>query len=89
MLDFEPLEFPDSPYDKFENCPACGIWGLNTVKIPKKKLQLVLVLVSKVVKQLLMFLKSSCSFFRIHLFIGKYHLMNCKDQQGNFPFLHH
>uniref|UniRef100_A0A8C4QXA5 Ribonucleotide reductase M1 polypeptide n=1 Tax=Eptatretus burgeri TaxID=7764 RepID=A0A8C4QXA5_EPTBU len=21
MLDFEPLEFPDSPYDKFENCP--------------------------------------------------------------------
>ena len=30
MLDFEPLEFPDSPYDKFENFPACERWGLNT-----------------------------------------------------------
>ena len=30
MLDFEPLEFPDSPYDKFENCPACERRGLNT-----------------------------------------------------------
>ena len=24
------LEFPDSPYDKFENCPACERRGLNT-----------------------------------------------------------
>ena len=34
MLDFEPLEFPDSPYDKFENCPACDGVGLNTVRSP-------------------------------------------------------
>ncbi len=30
LLDFEPLEFADSPYDKFENCPACDRVGLNT-----------------------------------------------------------
>ena len=30
FLDFEPLEFPDSPHDKFENCPACERRGLNT-----------------------------------------------------------
>ena len=30
ILDLEPLEFPDSPYDKFENCPACDRVGLNT-----------------------------------------------------------
>ena len=28
--DLEPLEFADSPYDKFENCPACDRVGLNT-----------------------------------------------------------
>ena len=30
LLDFEPLEFPDSPHDKFENCPECERRGLNT-----------------------------------------------------------
>ena len=30
LLDFEPLEFPDSPHNKFENCPACDRVGLNT-----------------------------------------------------------
>ena len=28
--DLEPLEFPDSPYDKFENCPPFDRVGLNT-----------------------------------------------------------
>ena len=30
IADLEPLEFPDSLYDKFENCPACDRVGLNT-----------------------------------------------------------
>ena len=32
ILDLEPLEFTDSPYDKFENCPACDKVGLNSQK---------------------------------------------------------
>ena len=28
--DIEPLEFPDTTYDKLENCPACNRIGLNT-----------------------------------------------------------
>ena len=30
LLDFEPLGFPDSPHDKFENCPTYERRGLNT-----------------------------------------------------------
>ena len=30
ILDPEPLEFPDSSSDKFENCPTCDRVGLNT-----------------------------------------------------------
>ena len=30
ILDIEPLEFSDSPCDKFENCSACDRVGLNT-----------------------------------------------------------
>ena len=30
IRDLEPLEFPDSPYDKFENCSACDRVELNT-----------------------------------------------------------
>jgi len=32
IQDVEPLKFPDSPDDKFENCPACDRVGLNRVK---------------------------------------------------------
>ena len=32
ILDIEPLEFTDSPFDKFENCSACDGVGLYSQK---------------------------------------------------------
>ena len=37
ILDLEPLELPDSPHDKFENCPACDRVGLNKESEPHKQ----------------------------------------------------
>jgi len=37
IQDLEPLEFPDSPDDKFENSPACDSMELNTESKAQKK----------------------------------------------------